>query len=350
MFDSMTLLRAMNGIHVEDVTAAGNIYFDHKEPRYFRSKRLIPVAIAAALILSLGIAAYSAGLLAPIFHSIRLQRPTPTSDNQDVSPEFAEVMDSYYEEVEEKNKLYEAAEQYMLDQQPEPVSVSLPEFDNSKITLSEQYYTGEILLLGVNLEEVVPEMTVGYSPNEDLLEKINNVAFFHDVKGNDDLDALLADGMMQEIYDDYLENRSDYAKEYDFRHLSAIEMDWMLKRELSPEEYEAAWKLLQENGHLCVVENSVYIGDHILMEDGTDLGQTGQIIVDTDEEDVHSGNIFIEASSLPEAAKNLDRLNIQLKVKNSRVYYYMELGGPALSYYEPVGEIAVPFTIENAGD
>ena len=60
MLNSLTLLRAMNGIHEEDVVMAGNSYFDEKQVKHLWTKRTISFALAAALILSLGIAAYAA--------------------------------------------------------------------------------------------------------------------------------------------------------------------------------------------------------------------------------------------------------------------------------------------------
>ena len=287
-----------------------------------------PLLIAAvvALLLALGVSAYAAGWLAPIFH--KMQGMTPDT---------------------EQKALYKAAEQAVIDQEQTPKAVTLPTFDNSKITLSERYYDGKaLLLLGVNLEEVVPGMTVGYTPDDALLAKIKNVAFFYDVNGNDDLDVLVSEGMARSLSEEYLDRRTDYAKEYDLRNLSAITVDWMLKEKLSAEEYEAAWKLLRETGHLCVVDSEVYIGDHILLDDGTDIGTAGQQNMDSDDVSAHSGNIFIEASSLPEAAQGRDVLHISLNVKNARTYYSMSLNGPAYFYYEQIGEASVPFTVEKS--
>ena len=61
MLDSLTLLRAMNGIHEEDVVTAGNIYMNGKST-HRRGRRLLTLALAAALVLALGVAAYSTGL------------------------------------------------------------------------------------------------------------------------------------------------------------------------------------------------------------------------------------------------------------------------------------------------
>ena len=59
MLDSLTLLRAMNGIHEEDVIMAGNIYNNEQKARHFKPIRIITAALAAALILALGATAYA---------------------------------------------------------------------------------------------------------------------------------------------------------------------------------------------------------------------------------------------------------------------------------------------------
>ena len=60
MLDSLTLLRAMNGIHEEDVVMAGNSYFGRRKNTYHRTKRIVTLALAAALVLALGAVAYGA--------------------------------------------------------------------------------------------------------------------------------------------------------------------------------------------------------------------------------------------------------------------------------------------------
>ena len=56
----MKLLRAMNGIHEEDVVMAGNTFYQTSKSQH-SSKRILTLALAAALILTLGIAAAAAG-------------------------------------------------------------------------------------------------------------------------------------------------------------------------------------------------------------------------------------------------------------------------------------------------
>ena len=62
MLDSLTLLRAMNGIHEEDVVMADNIY-EIRQVRHFKTKHIITIALAAALILGLGAISYGGYVL-----------------------------------------------------------------------------------------------------------------------------------------------------------------------------------------------------------------------------------------------------------------------------------------------
>ena len=59
MLNSLILLRAMNGIYEEDIVMAGNVYFDSRRTKKVKTKRLITLALAAALILSVSVAGYS---------------------------------------------------------------------------------------------------------------------------------------------------------------------------------------------------------------------------------------------------------------------------------------------------
>ncbi len=59
MLDTLTLLRAMNGIYEEDVATAGGIYLGSGKARHFRAKRVVAAALAAVMILGLSAAAYA---------------------------------------------------------------------------------------------------------------------------------------------------------------------------------------------------------------------------------------------------------------------------------------------------
>ena len=304
---------------------------------HVKKKRLLTLALAAVLLLSLGAAAYAAGWFSPIFHSIRYAVPAPE--------ERRPGLESYYTELEKKNAVLEAAEQYMNEQQPASEPVNLPELDRGKITLSERYYNGEQLLLGVNLDSAIPKMTVGYVLDDAMREKMAP----WDLGDTVDLDVMLAEGRIeQRTYDEFMEARTEYAEEYGLLRQSALALDGNMKGALPPEEYEEAWRMLRETGHLCVVENFVFVSDGISMEDGTDLGLTYQENSVCNDNAAAGRNIYIEIPELTPAARNLDKLDILLKVRHVRLYYYMELGGPVYYVSEPVASIEVPFSIENA--
>ena len=62
MLDSLTLLRAMNGIHEEDVVMAGNIYY--RKRKAHNTRRIIQLTLLAAVLVSLFTAgAYALGFL-----------------------------------------------------------------------------------------------------------------------------------------------------------------------------------------------------------------------------------------------------------------------------------------------
>lgn len=318
-----------------------------KTKTHFHGRTLVILAAALALALAAAVTAYAAGWFSPIFHRMQSVFAVP-EENEEISEAFATEFDHYKTEVEERNARYAAAERAVIDEKQEPETVVLPEFDNTSLTLSERYYDGETLLLGVNLNGVAPDPVVDYEPDAELRGQIQeHMAFFYSEDGDDTIDHWLELGVIdQEEYEEILASRSDYAKAYDLRHMTAIQLDSELSQTLDSETYAEFWRLLQENGHVCVVESSVYIGDHIVLDDGTDLGPTGQI--NLNEFDSANGDIFIEADRLPETAKNRDALNINVKLKAGRTYYLMELDSPVYAYYETADETLIPFTIENS--
>ena len=138
-----------------------------------------------------------------------------------------------------------------------------------------------------------------------------------------------------------LDSRTAQAKAHDLRNMSCIELDWKLSRELDAEDYGEFWRLLYESGSVCVVTCDVYPGDHVLLEDGTDLGRSGYQDVD--------GGTCLMLPYLPDSAKNREQLEILLKLKTSRAYWYMELDGHAYRMTEPDCEVLLPITVVNSG-
>ena len=62
MLDSLTLLRAMNGIHGEDVVMAGKSYFESRKTR--NTRKIVHLTLLAAVLISLlTVGAYASGFL-----------------------------------------------------------------------------------------------------------------------------------------------------------------------------------------------------------------------------------------------------------------------------------------------
>lgn len=62
MLNSYTLLRAMNGIHEDDILMAAKDFVIQKQEKHFQARRIITIALVAALIIALGATAYAVGL------------------------------------------------------------------------------------------------------------------------------------------------------------------------------------------------------------------------------------------------------------------------------------------------
>ena len=62
MLDSLTLLRAMNGIHREDVVTAGKSYYESRKTR--NTRKIVHITLLAAVLISLlTVGAYASGFL-----------------------------------------------------------------------------------------------------------------------------------------------------------------------------------------------------------------------------------------------------------------------------------------------
>lgn len=336
--------------------------------KHIKLRRVAVLAAAAALLLALGVTAYAAGWLDSIFG--QAARQINTND-----------------EAEDR---IEAAAAAVSAEPQEPETQALPAFDGSSLTLKESYYDGQGLL-GVDLDAARPDPVIGNEPDEALLARIvqpnQTYQFYYStledieqlrkfIQENttdpaaldehmaqldaqealtasgdpDDLDHCLETGYIsQEEYDDTMDRRTQRGMAAGLHYDSAIWLDAFLERELTGEEYEDLWALLERDGAACVVLQDVHIGDHMLVE-GVDIAAASTDVV---------AGTFIEAQTpaeddgrlsadLPEALQNLDRLHVQLKVKGGATYYYMTLDGRAYALFEQGEEQLVPFTIPNS--
>lgn len=285
-----------------------------KEMKHYTFRRVITVAIAAALCISLlAVTAMAAGWIPKIFAAVK--------------PAFPEDA-----------KILEAAIEATLEQNVETVSV--PEIDYTQFTIYERYYDGESILLGYDLTKMMPETVVGYQPDAQMLDNIKQIPCWkqaaHPEQKTDDLETLYAQGYItEEVYQGTLEMRTEYAKQYGLDKYWQINMDCEMKQTLSEEQYERFWDILLETGSCCVAfPSEPWIGDHIFVN-GTDCGEVlgpdcGNFRSDytTDMGDC------ILLNPLPEVSVDQDSVDIEISLRSGWYYWYMELDGDVYEYFE----------------
>lgn len=270
-------------------------------------RRTAGLILAAAICLSLlAVTAVAAGWVPSIFELVQEQFPQET--------------------------VYAQAAQASQTQIPEVVE--LPKMDASKFVLSQSYYDGQTILLGYNLEEMLPEPVVGYQVDEDLLREI---------KGT----SQSFEGIDRKTYEENFGPLPEYVQEHSMKR-DALAMEGELRQILSPEAYEKMWQLLLQNGSVCVVTQSLYLSDHALVN-GVDTvttldyntGMIGMTDIQTE------AGTCLYLNPLPEAAQNQSSVTVELKVKSDFQYWYLELEGHGYKAYAPNQEQIVSFTLEN---
>lgn len=290
-----------------------------RNPISFR--RLITIALAAALCVSvLGITAMAAGWIPNIFKTAQKEYPIA-----------AEVL--------------EEAIQVIQTQPQQPETVEIPEMDLSNLTLFERYYDGEKILLGYDLDAIIPQPVAAYEPDAALLAEIKDMAEFEHVPypglTDDSLEQHLELGILtQKEYRQVLDGRTEQAQKHDIRKFQNIRMDLELKSLLTPELYNAFWKQLEEKGYGCVVTQNVYIGDHkYINQVDPDPNNIMEYVTDA--------GTCLHLEPLPEEGQNKESVTVDLKVKSGITYWYMELDGYCYQLYKPNQERTISFTLEN---
>ena len=270
-------------------------------------RRTAGLILAAAICLSLlAVTAVAAGWVPSIFELLQEQFPEET--------------------------VYAQAAQASQTQIPEVVE--LPKMDASKFVLSQSYYDGQTILLGYNLEEMLPEPVVGYQVDEALLREI---------KGT----SQSFEGIDRKTYEENFGPLPEYVQEHSMKR-DALAMEGELRQILSPEAYEKMWKLLLQNGSVCVVTQDLFVGDHKLVN-GVDTiaamadnpGAIGMMDMYTE------AGTCIYLNPLPEAAQNQSSVTVELKVKSGFQYWYLELEGHGYKAYAPNQEQSISFTLDN---
>ncbi len=250
------------------------------ENKHIARRKSISFLIAAAVCVSiLATTAIAAGWIPGIFNAMKAEAP-------------------------EDEALYSAAAQANTDAVAEIRDIK--RFDTSKFTLFERYYDGETILLGYDMSLMLPKATVGYVPNTETMDKIQN-----------------------EIATMYTMGPS--------------------LKELCGDAYEEALEIMERDGYVCVVAYDAYVGDHILVN-GHDIGEVLSEEVWSMREDyeVDEGSC-IRLNPLPEACRKQDNVTVTLKIKTSEQYWYFdENNNCCLFKTDNHQEELFDFVIENA--
>lgn len=230
------------------------------------------------------------------------------------------LFDALKEKYPQDKELFAAAAQANTEAVPE-IAV-IPEMDLSKFVLLERYYDGETILLGYDLEKILPEPVVGIEPEEAMLKNIRKSLRMSKV-GWDSPQAWTEDP------------EPGYAAAYNFKQDGYL-MDRMLKGTLSPEAYETAWDIMEEKGWVCVAVRDIYIGDHILIN-GQDLIdvyiQQGNSYNGITDYETELGSC-IRLEPIPEVFRDLEKLTVTFDVRSPLKYWYMDMDGNGRIYYD----------------
>lgn len=163
----------------------------------------------------------------------------------------------------------------------EEVTVTIPEMDDTMITLSQSYYDGEQLMLGYTMNAHVKPAEFGFGPEHENFDKLTPV------------------------------------------ETETTMLNLSLEDKLTADEYARFMQTLDEAGSAGVIFYEIFVSDHVLLENGEDIGAHGSV-------ELPNGTYMEFATPLAEAAQNQDELHIFFKVKCTPWYYYQDSEG---AYY-----------------
>ncbi len=269
------------------------------------TRKAVTILIAATLCVSiLAMTAIATGWVPGIFRTLQENNPWDKS-------------------------LFEAAAKVNTEITPEYAEI--PQFDMSKFVLQEKYYDGQTILLGYNMDLILPEPAVGIHPDQEQMRKIKKGTSLSQVGW-----ATPKDWMGEPV----TENTKKY-------HLSqdAFVMEQMMKATLSEENYERAWQLLETQGWVCITTHNVYVGDHILVNGqeyyDPDTNPDG---VRTEYETEYGSCIRLE--SLPAETQDQEFITVTLPLNASLQYWYMDLEGNGWTCWESRETEPISFVLE----
>lgn len=280
--------------------------------KHITARKALTYLLAAAICISLlAVTAVAAGWIPSLFATLKEMYP-------------------------QDEELFEAAAQANTDSVPE--IIELPQLDLSQFVLLEQYFDGETILIGYDLDIDLPEPAVGFEPSEDLLEKIKMGTKMTEISWS-----------QQESW--HAEPTTENAAKYNLP-ADGAEMDRMLKGTLSKEAYQRAWELIQQQGYVCIAVRNAWIGDHLLINgvDTVEAYLESNAYADRTEYTSELGHC-IRLEPLPEDIRVQEQITVTLNVKSSVSYWYLDLNGEGRIFFDDssIATDAISFELERIG-
>lgn len=214
-----------------------------------------------------------------------------------------------------------------------PEMIGLSNLDPSQFILSQSYFDGKTILIGYNLDIILPEPIVGTKPDAELLMNIKNAT---------PITSIAWDHQQNWLEDAPSENAVKHNLSED-----ASLMDRMLKGKLSDSGYQKVWEILERQGYVCIAVQNAWMADHILINgiDTVEAYIQSNAYCDRTEYVSEFGNC-IRLEPLPEDVRNQEVVTVTLNVRSSVGYWYLDLDGTGTIYFDNSNIVSDPVSFE----
>lgn len=245
-----------------------------------------------------------------------------------------------FRELENRETEDQALFQAAADANPEVALefASIPELDLSQFVLLEKYFDGNTILLGYDMEAVLPRPAVGVEVEEETLQALRHASPTASMPWSGGRTQVESPATAK-------------AKEYNLAQ-NGFYLDEDLQTILTTEEYERMWEILESQGYVVIAAWDAYVSDGISVN-GMDLWEAydkdHNAYASRTEYETEYGTC-LRLEPLPEDVKNGEAVTVTLGLKSGLWYYYLDLEGNAYMYCHHTQRQDTPFTIERSGE
>lgn len=241
-------------------------------------RRFLSIALAACLVLALGITAFAADIpsyIADWVQHIYIQ--TPTDEIRESHPEYAAWLDEQLEIRATLEEMGEKSQQPNEAKKPKGLS-------DATITLLESCYDGVRFTMACKYEEPQWPVTFDFDENHPLFSNLEEVTKY--------------EGVDEEIW------------------------TWDVPSEI---DQELILQKLEENGQVGFTTYDFFISDHVLVND-EDPGFSHSEPRDNEERIFYVDPYYTSAfgPDLPESCQNLSELKVTFTVRCRKTHYWLE--------------------------